>query len=183
MAFWRKPSASYFACTSRVQHISQLCDTFQAAEGLWWHLQPLLACVRSRRSADTSRLLHDKFPSCSPPKTEKPPSTVRAPLVISWPWWVDGKGDCYQQTAEAATEQLHFGDVLHWCIACHQAEEKKIHSSCVAALPESKSLFSVIWILFTSLISSYHQLVNKLFIRKFINYSTSSIDDWIILTK
>lgn len=130
MAFWGKPSASYFACTIRVQHISQPCDTFQAAEGLWWHLQPLLARVRSRRSADTSRLLHEEFPSCFPPKTEKPPSTVRAPLVIYWPWCVDGKeGDCYQQTTEAATVQLHFGDVLHWYTACHQAEENKIHSS------------------------------------------------------
>lgn len=56
---------------------------------------------------------------------------------------------------------------------------KGIHSlnSSLAVLPASESLLSVIRILFTSLTSSYHQLMNKLFISKFINYSTSSIDD------
>lgn len=49
---------------------------------------------------------------------------------------------------------------------------KGIHSlsSLLAVLLASESLLSVIWILVTSLISSYHQLMNKLFISKFMNY-------------
>lgn len=86
--------------------------------------------------------------------TEKPPSKLQ------------------KQLQDSCTSVIHCTDtdlVIGWRM-------KSIQTS-TSALPRPESLSSVIWILFASLISSYHQLMNKLFISKFINYYTSYIDD------
>lgn len=102
---------------------------------------------------------------------KKPHRALRAPLQILY--WVE----------KWEIKSLRGSCLL--VIPCALSLTKGIHSpsSSLPVLPASESLLSVMWILFTSLIFSCHQLMNKLFISKFINYSTSSIDDWIILTK
>lgn len=85
-------------------------------------------------------------------------------------------------TARELQKRLQGSCPLVSCCARAQAVMrlmKGIHSlsASLAVLPASESLLNVTRILFTSLISSYLQLMNKLFISKFINYSTSSIDD------
>lgn len=104
----------------RVQHTSQQPDKLEAAEGLWWHLQPLLPCVRAstvwlqwsqqklvehkRRNLQLSTLIKD---------TKKSHSTLGAPLQICSPEWVHEKeGDYYKQATAMATKQLFFGDPL-----------------------------------------------------------------------
>lgn len=188
-AFWGKPSASYLKYPSRAQPFSaarQLSSCWKAATA------PAASAAPSRSEqhlagaipAEAGGTPEEGSPNSSP----RPAKTQRNQAVLSGHFanllsWVGRWGSRW--LLPASCRSGYGAAALWWSAVLLPRLTKGIHSlnSSPAVLLASESLLSVTRILFTSLISSHHQLMNKLFISKFINYSTSSIDDWIILTK
>lgn len=188
-AFWGKPSASYLQYPSRAQPSSAACQvsscwkaaTAPAASAATSPSQQHLAgAIPAEAGGTPEKGSPNSFPrSAKTQRNHAVPSGHFADLLS----WV---GRWESRWLLAASCRSGYGAAaLWWSAVLVPWLTKGIHSlnSSPAVLLASESLMSVTRILFTSLISSYHQLMNKLFISKFINYSTSSIDDWIILTK
>lgn len=189
VASWGKPPASYSEYTSRAQHVSQLHDKFQASGRLRGAPAPAAICQSEQClawaiTAEASGKPEQESPRGFPPS----PNTWRNHTVLSGHLCRSAvlAGQMRKEVTAVSKLQKSLRGGCPLVIPCAlKSPTKGIHSPSTSppVLPASESLLSVMWILFTSLISSCHQLMNKLFMSKFINYPTSSIDDWIILTK
>lgn len=165
------------------------CMTSFELLGGWEGPQPLLPHVRAssiwpeppqqKPVEHQSRNFHTASHHPQRPKETTQCSQGTSADLLSWA----GKGE--RRSLLSASYKNGWGAAAHWWSPVLWVWQNQIHtpSSSLPVPPASDSLLSVMWIFFTSLISFCHQLMNKLFISKFINYSTNSIDDWILLTK